>query len=105
MFEVALALVAIGARALPECAFFLAAAPEGKDDREGDLALAEIVSDILAEGGRAAAIVESVVDKLEGDAEIAAVGPRGLRLRPRHGSPRRRQFRRRQRRAPLSLRR
>jgi hypothetical protein len=59
---------------LPEGAFLGRAAPVGQDDRQRHLALAEIVADILAEIARLAAIVERVVDELEGEAQIGAVG-------------------------------
>ena len=58
----------------------VAAAPEGEHHGQGDLALAEIVADVLAELGARAAVVEGVVDELEGDAEIHAVGAAGGRL-------------------------
>ncbi len=61
-------------RALPELALAIRSAPHREDDGEGDLTLAKIVTDLLAELGLAAAIVERVVDQLEGDAEIGAVG-------------------------------
>ena len=64
-------------------ALALRAAAERQHHRQRDLALAEIVADILAELGRLAAVVERVVDELEGDAEIhaerAAGGVLGLR--------------------------
>ena len=56
----------------PECAFRLGAAAEREHDRKRDLAFAEIVAQVLAELGRLAAIVERIVDELEGDAEIHA---------------------------------
>ena len=49
--------------------------------RQGDLSLAEIIADILAELGRRAAVVERVVDELKGDAEICAVALAGGDLR------------------------
>lgn len=74
MCKVAVAALAILQGALPEGALFRRAAPEGQHDGQGDLALAEIVADILAECRHPAAIIQRIVDKLEGDAEIAAVG-------------------------------
>ncbi len=46
----------------------------GQDDRQGDLALAEIVADGLAQLFLARRIIEHIVDQLEGDAEIEAIG-------------------------------
>ena len=65
-------------------AFGLAAAPERQHDRQRDLAFAEIVADVLSELRAGAAVVEGIVDELEGDAEIHAVGAAGgvLGLRP-----------------------
>src|SRR5580693_8493015 len=57
----------------PEFTLFRPPAPERQHHRQGDLSLAEIVADILAELGRRAAIVERVVDKLKGNAKIGAV--------------------------------
>ena len=70
--EIAVALVELLDGALPEFAVDRAAAQEGEDHRQRDLALAEIVADGLAELGLAAGIVERIVDQLEGDAEIHA---------------------------------
>ena len=61
-------------RRFPEVALGRRAAAVGEDDRQRHLALAEIVADILAELLGRAAIVERVVDQLEGKAEIHAVG-------------------------------
>ena len=72
LLEIAVALVELLDGALPEFAVDGAAAQEGQDHRQGDLALAEIVADGLAELGLAAGIVERIVDQLEGDAEIHA---------------------------------
>ena len=67
----------------PERALDVVAAAERQHHRQRDLALAEIVADVLAELGGLAAIVEHVVDQLERDAEIhadrAARGLLGLR--------------------------
>ena len=89
-FEIALRHFALLQRAPPEFALAFRAAAERQHDRQGDLAFAEIVADILAELGRGAAVVERVVDQLEGDAEIDAIAAAGgdLRLRPlRRGWP------------------
>src|SRR5216684_5386355 len=69
----------------PERPFALRAAAEREHDRERDLALAEIVAHVLAELGGLAAVVERVVDELEGDAEIHPERAAGglLVLRPR----------------------
>ena len=56
----------------PEFALGVGAAAEGEHHRKRDLALAEIVADVLAELLRGAAIIEHVVDQLERDAEIYA---------------------------------
>ncbi len=80
--EIALVLVEILDGALPELAVHGAAAQEGQDHRQGDLALAEIVADGLAELGLAPGIVERIVDQLEGDAEIHAEAFERHALRP-----------------------
>src|ERR1700675_2906665 len=69
----------------PEFALIIAAAAEGEHDRQRDLALAKIVTDVLAQSRRGAAVVEYVVDQLEGDAKIHAERPAGglLGLLPR----------------------
>src|SRR5262252_3406495 len=71
-------------RAPPEFALGIAAAAEREHDRQGNLALAKIVADVLAEPRRHAAIIERIVDELKGDAEIHSVGAarRLLRLLP-----------------------
>ena len=56
----------------PESALAVIAAAERQHHRQRDLALAEIVADVLAELGGLAAVVEHIVDKLERDAEIHA---------------------------------
>src|SRR5690349_3939103 len=68
--EVAVAMLERFQRAAPEAALLSVAAAEGEDDRQGDLALLEIVADRLAELGLLGRVVEHVVDQLEGDAEI-----------------------------------
>src|SRR5215472_15413090 len=72
--EVALLLLQVLERAAPEALLLLVAAAEGQHDRQRDLALAEVVADGLAKLGLARRIVEEVVDQLEGDAEVEAVG-------------------------------
>ncbi len=59
-------------RAPPERALLGVAAGIGDDDRQGHLAVAEIVADRLAELVLLRREIEHVVDQLEGDAEIAA---------------------------------
>src|SRR5437867_852253 len=72
MFEVARILLARLQRAAPERALLRIAAGKGDQDRERDLAVAEIVADRLAELALARREVEHVVDQLIGDPEIAA---------------------------------
>src|SRR5262245_64088492 len=57
-------------RAAPELALGVAPAAEREHHRQCDLSFAEIVADILAELLRGAAVVERVIDELEGDAEV-----------------------------------
>ena len=64
----------VGEDAFPENALDVIAAPEAENDRQGDLAFAEIVADGLAEPIGVACVVECVVNELEGDTEIFAVG-------------------------------
>ena len=87
MGEVALALLALLERAAPEPALRGIAALEGQDHRQGDLTVAEVVADALAQHHLARAVVEHVVDQLEGDAEILAVATAALRSPPRGRSP------------------
>ena len=72
--EVGRGLLEVGQGALPEGPLALVAASVGQEDRQGDLALAEIVADRLAELCLPGAVVERVVDQLEGDADVLAVG-------------------------------
>src|SRR3954447_18041690 len=87
--EVALGGVAILERAAPKVALALRAAPERQHHRQRDLAVAEIIADVLAELGRLAAIVEGVVHKLERDAEVHAERAAGGLLVLRAGRDRR----------------
>ena len=82
-FEIAVDDFALFQGAAPEFALVRRPAPERQHDGQGDLALAKVVADILAELGRRAAVVERIVDELKGDAEIGAEAPAGgdLRLR------------------------
>ena len=58
----------------PEGAVVVAAAGISEDDGKRHLAVAEIVADALAHGRRVGGVVDRVVDELESDAEIAAIG-------------------------------
>ena len=103
-FEIAVDDLALLQRPPPEFALLGRAAAERQHHRQGDLALAEIVADVLAELGRRAAVVERVVDQLEGDAEIGAVAAAGRDLRLAAPGEDRRRPRRRRRTAPRSWR-
>ena len=72
--EIIRRLVAVFQRALPEIALFRRAAPIGQHHRQGDLAFAEIIADALAHQRLLAGIIQRIVDQLESDAEIAAIG-------------------------------
>src|SRR5262249_50577973 len=68
--EVAVAKIAFAQRPVPECALTFGAASEGEDYRQSDFTFPEIITDVLTEFRGFAAIVESVVDQLKGNAEI-----------------------------------
>src|SRR5438270_5990660 len=70
--EIAEALVHVFEDATPEGALLVIAAGKSKEDRQGDLALAEVVADAFAELGFSRRKIEHVVDQLEGDPEVAA---------------------------------
>src|ERR1700751_5426961 len=70
VFEIGVSGFAALESAPPELAFGIAAAAKGEYDRQSNLTLAKIIADILSEPRRHAAIVECVVDQLEGDAQI-----------------------------------
>ena len=72
--QIVVRLVAVFQRALPEISFFLRAAPEGQHHGQGDLPFAEIIAHALAERGLLAGIIQRIIDKLENDAKIAAIG-------------------------------
>ena len=74
MLEIALGYGPLDQDPGPEGAIRIRAAPIGQNDRQSDLALAEVVADMLAQLGRAAAVVERIIDQLKSEAEIAAVG-------------------------------
>ena len=78
--QIGVGRLAVLERAPPEDALALGAAAERQHHRQRDLAGTEIIADILAELGRLAAVVERIVDELEGDAEIHAEGPAGRLL-------------------------
>ena len=86
--EIAVGDLAALERAPPELALGIGAAAEREHDRQRDLSLAKIVTHVLSELGRLAAVVERIVDQLERNAEVhpirAARGLLGLRLRGQH---------------------
>ena len=86
MLQILGALLLLLERAAPEAPLLGAAAREGDDDGQRDLAFPEIVADGLAQQRLPGRIVEGIVDELEGDAEIVAVDGEGLRLATRAGS-------------------
>src|SRR5690606_25045337 len=61
-------------RALPESPLLFRSPAIAENHRQGDLALAEVVADILAEILRASAVVERVIHQLEREAQVRAVG-------------------------------
>ena len=73
MLQVAILLPPLLDGADPEGAFLGIGAGHGLDDRQGQLALAEIVADVLAGGLGVALHVEQVIDDLEGDAQRVAI--------------------------------
>src|SRR5579872_147845 len=77
MLQVCVSRFAPFQRPPPKLPFAVAATAEGKHYRQCDLALAEIVADILSELRRRAAIIKDIVDQLKGDAEIHAERPAG----------------------------
>src|SRR5437764_1863453 len=74
-FEIARALLALFQGAAPEGALLAVAARISEDDRQGDLAVAEIVADRFPELARVRREIEHVVDQLIGDPEIAPEAP------------------------------
>src|SRR5215469_3566863 len=69
--QVAGALVHLLEGASPEGAFLVITARIGKEDRQRDLAVAEVVADAFTEFGLTRGKVEHIVDQLEGDPKIA----------------------------------
>src|SRR5262249_33885426 len=68
--EVGVGSVAGLGRAAPARRLALGPTTVGQDHGQRDLAFAEIVADVLAELGGLAAVIERVIDQLEGDAEV-----------------------------------
>src|SRR3546814_21200157 len=58
----------------PELAFLGVAACIGQDHRQRHLAFAEVVALVLARFGGFGIVVDGVIDKLEGDTQVAAEG-------------------------------
>ena len=73
MVEVAVVLAALLDGARPERALLAIGLRDRLDDRQGQLAFAEIVADILAGRLRVALVIEQVIDDLERDAKRVAV--------------------------------
>ena len=71
--EIILGLLALFHGAAPELALLLTATAERQHHGEGDLAFSEIVTDGFSEGCFTRRIIEGVINKLVGDAEIKAV--------------------------------
>jgi hypothetical protein len=83
MLQTALALVALFDHPRPEGAFVGIRRRHGADHRQGQLPLAEVVADILAQHARHPAIIEHIVDDLERHADGIAIGEK--RLHPLFG--------------------
>jgi hypothetical protein len=77
MVEIALLLPALLDGAGPEGALLGVGGGDGLDERQRQLALAEVVARVFARGGGVAGIVEQVVDDLEADAERVAIAAQG----------------------------
>ena len=73
-------LLALLQRAAPEAALLGAAAREREDHGQGDLAVAEVVAQALAEHHLARAVVEDVVDQLKRDPDALAIAAQRLGL-------------------------
>ena len=69
----------------PKGPFFHAAPAIGEDDRQRYLPFPEIVADTLAKAFGFAGVIEGVVDKLEGQADIRSIQPKGGLLGLRYG--------------------
>ena len=90
MRQVAIGLFPILQGTPPEGALLGIAAAESQNDGQGDLAVMKIVADGFSQIRLGGGVVENIVDKLEGDAEIEAetVQRLFLSLRPvrHHGA-------------------
>ena len=73
LFQVALALVALLDRADPEGAFLRIGGGHGADHGQGELPFPEIVTDILARISADPAVIQQVIDDLEGNAERVTI--------------------------------
>ena len=60
--------------AAPEGAFAFIAGVAREDDGERDFAFTEVIAGIFAHGVAGAAVIESIIDELEGEAEFTAIG-------------------------------
>src|SRR5690348_7694026 len=78
--EIAVGDLALFQGAAPELPLLFCAAAECEDHRKGDLSFPEIIADILAEFGRCSAIVERIIDQLEGNSEIDPVAAASCNL-------------------------
>jgi len=72
--QVTVVLIQILQTAAPKGAFLLGAPAKGQDHRQGNLALAEVIADGLAQFRLFGGIVQRVVDQLEGNSQIGAEG-------------------------------
>ena len=68
--QVALGLFPLFQGAPPEGAFVFVPAAEGQDHRQGDLTVAEIIADGLAQVRLQGRVVEHVIDDLEGNTQV-----------------------------------
>src|SRR5215216_951297 len=80
LLEFAIPSLALFEDTAPERTLAVVAAAERQDDGKGDLSLAEVVAYVFSELRAGAAVVERVVDELEGDPEVHPVGPTGRLL-------------------------
>src|SRR5215212_1482972 len=80
LLEFAIPSLALFEDTAPERTLAVVAAAERQDDGKGDLSLAEVVAHVFSELRAGAAVVERVVDELEGDPEVHPVGPTGRLL-------------------------
>ena len=80
MTEIAVFLLTAGNGALPEGSVIGARRLHGQDQRQGGLALSEIITGILAYIGRRAIIIEYIILNLEGETEVNALVAQGRDL-------------------------